>query len=264
MTPERNARLPALDGLRGCLALLVTLHHITSYLWLGGLSYLAAHSAVLMFFGLSGCVLTRGWDGRFGVFLARRFVRLWPPFAVAMLAASALHRQMPDLFTLIWLPPLGDPQAHYLNPPAWSLFVEAWAMLAMPAIVWASTGPIRRAAALCLAFLLGAVFVHPNLIYGPVFVAGALCSRIEHRSPLLEHPAAQWLGKVSYSLYLIHWVVLEAFVSLLGNQGVILALPVMLSAAWLLWRTVEQPTTAWSRSVGARPQTPATTHRVAL
>ncbi len=248
-------RLPALDGLRGCLALFVCLHHVTSYLWLGGLSYLGSQLAVLAFFALSGCVLARSWQGGFAAFLVRRFIRLWPVYALGMVGGAALYGRLPSPGLLIWLPPLG-PTGELDDPPAWSLFIEAWAMLAFPLIVWAGAGPVWRAVAGCAVFVAGAHFVHWRMIYGPVFVAGALASRQAWRSAVLEQAWAQWLGQVSYSLYLTHFLVLLLFVRWFGNGGVILGFPAMLGVAWLTWWAVERPSVLLSRRVGLRYRDP--------
>ena len=245
-TPKR---LPALDGLRGCLALFVCLHHVTSYLWLGGLSYLGSQLAVLAFFALSGCVLARSWQGGFAAFLVRRFIRLWPVYALGMVGGAALYGRLPSPGLLVWLPPLG-PSGELDDPPAWSLFIEAWAMLAFPFIVWAGAGPVWRAVAACAVFVAGAHFVHWRVIYGPVFVAGALASRQGWRSAVLEQAWAQWLGRVSYSLCLPHFLVLLLFVRWFGNGGVILGFPAMLGVAWLTWWAVERPSVLLSRRVG--------------
>ena len=240
-------RLPALDGLRGCLALFVCLHHVTSYLWLGGLSYLGSQVAVLAFFALSGCVLARNWQGGFAAFLVRRLIRLWPVYALGMVGGAALYGRLPSPGLLVWLPALGPLHGELDNPPAWSLFIEAWAMLAFPLIVWAGAGPPWRVVAACAACVAGAHFVHWHMIYGPIFVFGALASRQTWRSALLERGWAQWLGRVSYSLYLTHWLVLTLFVRWFGNGGVILGFPVMLGMAWLTWWAVERPSILLSR-----------------
>ena len=75
-------------------------------------------------------------------------------------------------------------------------------------------------------------------------------------------PALQWLGQVSYSLYLCHATVIHALFYGLHNRlpfGAIMALipPVALAVAWLLWAVVERPSIAWSRRVGMAVVGPA-------
>jgi peptidoglycan/LPS O-acetylase OafA/YrhL len=84
-----------------------------------------------------------------------------------------------------------------------------------------------------------------------------LCMRSETARSFLRHPALLWLGKVSYSLYLSHLVILLAAVYLLHNvlpMAAILALVVVLSlgAAQLLNRTVELPSSALGKRLAAR------------
>ena len=78
-----------MDGLRGLLAMVVLRWHLTErmgLLWLG----VASQAAVCSFFVLSGYVLPRSWDGKFGLFLASRFLRLWPVYALSLAAGYAI------------------------------------------------------------------------------------------------------------------------------------------------------------------------------
>lgn len=78
------------------------------------------------------------------------------------------------------------------------------------------------------------------------FVLLILCIHSPRARRTLGHPVLQWLGKVSYSLYLVHLIVLIAAVYALHDilpTGVILSLVVVLSlvSAEVLNRTVELP-----------------------
>jgi peptidoglycan/LPS O-acetylase OafA/YrhL len=66
----------------------------------------------------------------------------------------------------------------------------------------------------------------------------------------LNAPVMQWLGKISYEIFLVHLIVLEGVMRLLdqpvftGNTGATFVLTATLSipAAWLLFTAVERPT----------------------
>jgi peptidoglycan/LPS O-acetylase OafA/YrhL len=67
---------------------------------------------------------------------------------------------------------------------------------------------------------------------------------------LLDVAPLRWLGKISYSLYLIHFVVLftvlYAFRSEVTLPRLIIAVPLLsIGAAALLYRFVEVPSIAW-------------------
>lgn len=87
-------RLHRLDALRGVAASVVLLQHGMETLGLAS-SEVNARPAVLLFFVLSGFVLALPYvDGRpppWRLFLLRRFLRLWPPVAVVVALAAALH-----------------------------------------------------------------------------------------------------------------------------------------------------------------------------
>ena len=247
-------RLPALDGLRGVLAATVVADHALTELGSKALG-LEADIAVAAFFLLSGLVLTRAWDGRFGVFLARRFIRLWPVFALSLAAAGLLAWRWPAALEFVWIPyPRYD--ANELCPPMWSLFIEAWAALAMPAIAWSGRGGAWRSLGSVMACLALAFLWRPENLamrafvsYLVCFVAGAALSGADLRSRVLESSVPQWLGRVSYSLYLTHWLVLRATTRTLGVPGTLLGVVLSFAIAWLVWRFVERPSIHLSRKL---------------
>jgi peptidoglycan/LPS O-acetylase OafA/YrhL len=70
----------------------------------------------------------------------------------------------------------------------------------------------------------------------------------------LSTRAPQWLGKVSFSLYLTHLPILVALVYLFGDQnwGLVAAvgIPVSVAVAWLFNRFVEAPSHRLAKRVG--------------
>jgi peptidoglycan/LPS O-acetylase OafA/YrhL len=87
-----------------------------------------------------------------------------------------------------------------------------------------------------------------------IFIA-ALCSQPLQR--MLLSSAAQWLGRVSYSLYLSHLVVLLFLVRALHamiplTSVACIAAPLAIGVAIVLWRYVEEPAIRWSRQLGRR------------
>lgn len=240
----RPSRVAALDGVRGLLALLVVAWHTTEQVgvyWLQS----PAKAAVAIFFVLSGYVLTRGWDRRFGVFLVRRFVRLWPVYALCLGVGSILAGIQPAWTTFFWYPCI-DPHSSGVDPPNWSLFLEAWTMPFMPLIVWSGSGSALRAG-LVMVGAIAAGFIDARITVGAPFVFGAFLARAEFRNPLLELTIPQWLGQISYSLYLTHWLVLTLAARAVGPWGAVAALPAVFAVAWIVWWSVERPSVQASR-----------------
>jgi len=242
-----RARVPAIDGLRGVLAVVVLAWHVC---YPFGLYWMAAPAnwSVKIFFVLSGYVLTRGWDGQLGLFLMRRFLRLWPTYALCLAVGYVIADVHPVWSEFFWYPYMGPNDPAAIDPPMWSLFLEAWAMPLMPLIVLAGTRSWSRA---FLVFLLLQVIGQtiPRVGFLGFFVAGAFAARFEFRIRILETSIPQWLGKISYSLYLSHVLVFKVAVNALGPWGGVAAVPAAFAIAWLIWFLVERPSIWASRRV---------------
>jgi peptidoglycan/LPS O-acetylase OafA/YrhL len=241
-------RLPAVDGLRGLLALVVLCFHLTAPL---GVFILAkpAKVAVCSFFVLSGYVLTRSWRGAFGLFLAQRFLRLWPVYALCLAIAYFIANIHPVWSQFLWFPVLTANSKPEIDPPIWSLCIEAWAMLFMPFFVWIATGrALRIAFGVAVTALAGVLDI--KFAFGLLFIVGAVLARWEFRNRFLESAAPQWIGRISYSLYLTHWLVFAIALRAFGSWGLIASGPVAFLVGWLVWRFVEWPSILMSRRVG--------------
>jgi peptidoglycan/LPS O-acetylase OafA/YrhL len=259
--------------------MVVVLYHVTVAFRMTAFNGIAT-TCVMIFFLMSGYVLARGYDGRPLVFMARRFIRLWPLYGLCLVAGYAVLGRLPPIGALLWLmaPPVPN-GAIVGDPPAWSLWWEAWASAFFPAAFWLAergrTAILAVALALGIAAIIGAVPVYPTW-----FVAGVAASRFNVRWPEMRRERVTcdggekaksssflkkrtkkllsfssnllplWLGRVSYSLYLSHAVVMLAAIRLAGPWGVVASVPVMLTVAWGLERWVERPSVRWSRRVG--------------
>lgn len=244
----RAERIAAVDGLRGLLAVVVVVWHTLSPLgapWL----LAAADLAVGLFFVLSGYALTRGWSGDFPAFLVRRFIRLWPVYALCLGLGYLAAGRQPVWSEFFWFPIIGVNAKPAIDPPVWSLFLEAYMMPFMPIVVWASSGPLTRAL-LCMSALALAGFLAPQIAIGALFIGGGFFARTAYRSRWLESAIPQWLGRISYSLYLSNWIVLTLAKRAFGPWGGIAAWPAVFLVAYLIWRLVERPSITASRRIG--------------
>jgi peptidoglycan/LPS O-acetylase OafA/YrhL len=232
-------RNETLDGLRGCLAALVLIHHA---LLTQGIEILIvpARLAVWTFFIMSACVLTPGWDGRYGRFLARRVVRLWPTFAFCMGMAYALSGLPPSPWNFIWVPP-----PYEGDPASWSLTIEMAAMLLMPLFVFVARGGTARLVIALLGTFVVQMLVSGYAGFAYFFFLGAYLSRFAIRWAPLEGRVPQWLGRISYSLYICHQPIL-----VFSRLPLWASMPLALLVAELLTRTVEAWSIQASRKVG--------------
>jgi peptidoglycan/LPS O-acetylase OafA/YrhL len=251
-------RIDALDGLRGVLALIVAASHLLDRLDIKILDWPAALS-VMCFFVMSGYVLAIGYDGRPLVFLARRVVRLWPVYAVTLVAGYAVLRAVPPVGDLLMWPP--SPSSHRLvDGPNWSLYLELWASPALLPMFWIAAHG-RIAALLAAAIACALMLAEPSALVIGYFAVGVAAARFEIGLPKHVPAWTLWLGRVSYSLYLSHWVIIAGCVASLGRPGVAVAAGLILPVAWLVWRYVELPSIGWSRALAAHRIVPASGSR---
>ena len=172
----------ALDGMRGIAAVFVAMRHTAFFHKLG---VPGGYMAVDLFFVLSGFVIAHAYERRFerglsvGRFLAMRYVRLWPVYALGAtfgLAAALMHalpgrdsltaaevaRTAP--FAMAMLPGPHLRQMLYpVNSVAWSLALELM-INAVYALAWR---PLRRPLVLAATLAgTGAALVAAVLWFG--------------------------------------------------------------------------------------------------
>lgn len=178
-------RLCQLDGIRGLAALVVVLHHYVTALpedqhaawgWLFRFPPLrllvAGHAAVIIFFVLSGCVLSLAYRGAeppsTQMFITKRIVRLYPTYAAALLLALALHYAAVRWGTGAWSGALasfwkntpahadyagafllsGTTSAIDIDSPSWSLVHEMRLAFILPLLIQLTIAGPGRALAL--------------------------------------------------------------------------------------------------------------------
>jgi len=102
-------------------------------------------------------------------------------------------------------------------------------------------------------------FTFCTVVGGTIIVCFALFSG--KFGAFLQGKLVQWLGKISYSLYLIHAVVILSLINWLYPRLsfpviVAISVPIIFISAALLNKFVEQPSITLSRRLGARKSLP--------
>ena len=338
----QGKRIFALDALRGLAAFIVLLHHFRNAFFMNQprwflVPVFAGHSAVILFFVLSGYVLSLPyWAGRrnpYPAYLVRRVCRIYLPFAAAVavavvVAKPLLFAQLPltSWFYMTWHAPItlrliadnlfGMSVAHKLNTAFWSLRYEMEMSLVFPGVCWLMSRlgfwpSVLLTWAIAIAglqvwvrfglaetgntlfygscFLIGALLswkkttvreLYPRtplwlklvlaacIVYGyynvphPLYVPLAACGIIilaEHSCArrLLDTPIPEYLGRVSYSLYLVHGTVLFASLILLYGRIPIAAvftiyMVAAFVAAHLFCTFVEEPSMRLGKRFSSR------------
>ncbi len=195
-------RLRSLDSLRGVAALIVVFYHCTITYYPRGLPGWIKHSplavlvagngSVLVFFALSGFVLflALGDAGRLRYlpYIVKRFMRLYPPFAAAILASAALY----ELVKPQPIPALG----FWFNDLSWnaqptgSLIARTLAMTDKPAlqgldnVMWSLVPEVR----ISIVFPLIALCVRRNWY---LTALAALVISVAARYSAFFHPSGR-------------------------------------------------------------------------
>lgn len=214
-----------------------------------------------------------------------QFYLLWPLILLAlfvllrrrtgMVVAAIAALGLASLVAGIALTPVNQPVAFFLLPTrAWELLIGALVgaillhgAFRVPGWLGAVGGWVGIALVLASAMLYDDATVFPGTVAIVPTVGTALVILFGARSPALG-PASvlslrpmQFIGLISYSLYLVHWPLLIITQSAVGEQhplrlvvkiglGIVLAVPL----AWLLFRFVETPLRAPGWLTRRRPR----------
>lgn len=219
MSTRPLTRLPELEGLRGLLSWWVVVCHALTHSGysietLGRGWRILAHGdyAVDVFIILSGFVIHKLWhDSRepYRIYIARRFLRLWPCYIVCLLAALALR------------PFLAEAVAHTLGDPALAarralIFqhesTHYWPHLAAHVPMLQSAVPETRLPGSAVAFLGPAWSISLEwqfYLVAPLIFAALARGRALAWSVFAIIAGAGWLAR--YTPPLSVWFPMEAF-----------------------------------------------------
>lgn len=191
------------------------------------------------------------------VWLAIRFRRMSPYLAAGAVAATVAGRML-EIDALVYLPVflLGTIIAINLDS------IRTWSHRIRSRALW----PVL--AALAATLLIASWLARPliasdakpvsDAIWGLAGVGATLIVFLVIAWPAMrrtcERPTALWLGKISFSLYLVHAPILGTLGYLLGNDRwwlvCLIGLPVSIALSSLFYQWVERPSHVLSRRVG--------------
>ena len=229
----RHKHLPELQSLRGIAAVIVLLHHgAFLFATTGPFRYASeaifnAHAAVMIFFVLSGYVLTLSLVGsHFGAlaisrFYLRRAFRIYPAIIAVSLISGVylltLHRHFPTFEVSDWYrhsyrSDFPGPEGiglslvgvrNELIPPLWTVRIEILASIAMPLLAYA----IKRGFGLSLiAATTVILFAAPNSSW-MYLVSFALGGYVAHMAPQIKkHANVAWLIAAALFMYFIRLI----------------------------------------------------------
>jgi peptidoglycan/LPS O-acetylase OafA/YrhL len=184
--------------------------------------------------------------------------RYWLPAGIACVALTFVGKVL-DVNALLYLPVffLGTLVAVNLDS------LRAWAQRRRATSAW----PGWMLLALSLLLLITSWMLRPVIPAGtlpsdalgcltPVGAVGLVLCAIVFRPVRagLSARLPQWLGRVSFSLYLTHLPILVALVYLFGDRAwplvALVGIPISLGVANLFWRWVEAPSHRLAKRIG--------------
>jgi peptidoglycan/LPS O-acetylase OafA/YrhL len=224
--PDRSGQITELQSLRGLAAAVVAIGHALTFYYMGngsgyGSLVLNGRAAVVVFFVLSGYVLTRSlrhssFDRQALVyFYGQRFFRIFPAIWCASLLGlwylADLHWRIPltdgsfgaafrlDRFNAIWIVGSFTGMISYILPQLWSIHVEILASILMPAIAYLALRHHRYLwilllFAVAVSYRFGEVTPYHSALFLMDFVIGAM---------LASGIVTPWLQRLSHPRLLI-------------------------------------------------------------
>ncbi len=250
--PRESASVPSDSWLRDAQATSVT-----------PVSFLAEASLLPASFDIDNVLWSLRWELFFSlllplfVWLAIRFRRASPYLAILAVSATIAGRIL-EIDVLVYFPVflLGTIIAVNLDS------IRAFAQSARTRGLWpalaALSGSMLIASWLARPVLEGRHKVAADVVWGLAGVGATLIVLLVIAWPVLrracERPAALWLGRVSFSLYLVHAPILGTLGYLLGVERwwlvCLIGLPLSLGVSALFYRWVERPSHVLARRVG--------------
>lgn len=282
-------RLPLIEAIKAVASQLIVLHHLAWYDPLGAairplapalFDWLAfdARKAVQVFFVVAGFLAARSLLGPQGIAVDRpvalitaRWLRLAPPYLCALglaIASAALARRLLDHEAVPGAPTLAQALAHVallqdvlgmeaLIAGAWYVAMEWQLHALLVVVVWCAgrpAVPVHRREPLAVIGI-AAIGSASLLVFNRIAIAALtslglwLACRAGAIGRWPNWALPRWLGRISYSLFVVHYPVCllaNALVSSLfpgdpwiGLVALLLAWAVSIAAAAVLHHVVE-------------------------